>query len=35
LAKPHALQKFTCDLVNFNIDVSVVVETWFKAQHSF
>jgi len=35
LAKPHALQKFTSDLVNFNIDVSVVVETWFKVHHSF
>ena len=34
LAKPHALQKFNTDLSNFDIDVSIVVETWFKAHHS-
>ena len=33
LAKPHALQKFNTDLSNFDTDVSIVVETWFKAYH--
>jgi len=33
LAKPTALQKLYCDLINYNIDVCVITETWFKHKH--
>jgi hypothetical protein len=33
LIKAAALQQLTCDLVQFNIAVAVISETWFSSQH--
>jgi hypothetical protein len=31
--KAAALHQLTCDLVQFNIVVAVITETWFSSQH--
>ena len=33
LIKAAALQQLTCDLVQFNIAVAIITETWFSSQH--
>ena len=34
MAKTSAVQHLHADIVNFSVDIALVVETWFKAKHS-
>lgn len=34
LAKPHAIQHLLTDISNYNIDIALIVETWFTSSHA-
>lgn len=33
IAKPDAFEHFKTDVINFNVDIAIICETWLKAKH--